>query len=70
MNIAVKEAPRGRTKNKTTKEARRLGISKPQLLFLYHTGVVPGVRVSERIILFDPDEVDEALREHSLNQKM
>jgi hypothetical protein len=61
--------PVGRAKNKTEEEARRLAISKPQLLSLYHAGVVPGIRVSERIILFDPVEVDAALKQNSLNQR-
>jgi hypothetical protein len=68
MSTTLKE-PRGRAKNKTEEEAQRLAISKPQLLSLYHAGVVPGIRVSERIILFDPVEVDAALKQHSFDQK-
>ena len=68
MSTAIKE-PRGRAKNKTEEEASRLGISKPQLLCLFHAGVIPGMRISERIILFDPEEVDAALKDHTRNQK-
>jgi hypothetical protein len=67
MTTVTKE-PVGRVKNKTEEEARRLAISKPQLLALFHAGVVPGMRISERIILFDPNEVDEALSQHAINQ--
>jgi hypothetical protein len=68
MSTTLKE-PVGRVKNKTEEEARRLAISKSQLLALYHAGVVPGIRVSERIILFDPVEVDDALKQHPFDPK-
>jgi hypothetical protein len=61
--------PHGGAKNKTEAEAQRLAISKTQLLALYHSGVIPAIRVSERIILFDPIEVDTALQQHALDQK-
>ena len=60
--------PRGRLKNKTEGEAERLNISKAELLDLYHKGIVPGVRVSERIILFDPIETDRALSDYATKQ--
>ena len=68
MSATLNE-PRGRAKNKTEEEAQRLAISKPQLLSLYHAGVIPGIRVSERIILFDPIEVDAALKQLSFDPK-
>lgn len=64
------QTPYGRPKNKTEQEARRLSISTAQLLQLFHQGVVPGVVVSDRIILFDPEKTDKALeRHHALNQE-
>ena len=68
MSTTLKE-PRGRAKNKTEEEAQRLAISKTQLLTLYYSGIIPAIRVSERIILFDPIEVDTALQQHALDQK-
>ena len=64
------QTPYGRPKNKTEQEARRLSVSTAQLLQLFHQGVVPGVVVSDRIILFDPETTDKALeRHHALNQE-
>jgi hypothetical protein len=55
------KAPYGKPKNKTAEEARRLSISEAMLLSLYNKGIIPGLRVSDRIILFDPELTDAAL---------
>jgi hypothetical protein len=58
-------------KNRTADEALRLGISEEMLLDLHRKGVIPGVRVTKRIILFDPIAVDAALSrigDHSLSE--
>jgi hypothetical protein len=59
------KAPHGKPKNKTADEARRLSISESMLLSLYNKGIIPGLRVSDRIILFDPEQVDAALTARS-----
>ena len=60
MNTEPK-SPRGRLKNKTAEEAKRLAISESLLLSLFNKGIIPGTRVTDRVILFDPIEVDAAL---------
>ena len=61
----AEKVPHGQCKNKTEEEARRLGISKAQLLSYYHEGIVPGTWVSDRIILFTPEVTDIALAIHA-----
>ena len=51
----------GPPKNRTAEEAKRLSISQDLLLNLYTKGIIPGVRLSKRIVLFDPVKVDGAL---------
>jgi hypothetical protein len=56
---------KGTGKNRSQQEAERLGISEQSLMLLYKKGIVPAIRVSARIILFDPVVTDEALAAHA-----
>jgi hypothetical protein len=56
---------KGAGKNRSQQEAERLGISEQSLMLLYKKGIVPAIRVSARIILFDPAATDEALAAHA-----
>lgn len=63
MNAIAPTAPTGQL-NKAPTEARRLGLSLAQLRSLHRSGVIPGVRVSERVLLFNSALVDAALEKH------
>ena len=54
----------GPAKNRTAEEARRLSISEDTLLELWNRGIVPGIKIGHRAILFDPLEVDATLKKH------
>ena len=57
---------KGTGKNRSLQEAERLGISE-QLASRCFTkkGIIPAIRVSARILLFDPAVTDEALAAHA-----
>ncbi len=48
--------------HRTRAEALRLGISEEKLIHLAKTGVIPATRLGSRSWIFDPVEVDEALK--------
>jgi hypothetical protein len=54
----------GPAKNRTAEEARRLSISEDTLLELWNRGIIPGIKIGHRAILFDPLEVDLTLEKH------
>jgi len=54
----------GPAKNRTAEEARRLSISEDTLLELWNRGIIPGIKIGHRAILFDPFEVDATLEKH------
>jgi hypothetical protein len=56
---------KGTGKNRSQQEAERLGISETSLTLLYKKGIIPAIRVSARILLFDPAATDEALAAHA-----
>ena len=56
--------PYGNPKNRPAEEAKRLSISEDLLIGLFQKGIIPGIKISHRCILFDPVEVDAALKEH------
>jgi hypothetical protein len=56
---------KGTGKNRSLQEAERLGISEQSLTLLYKKGIIPAIRVSARILLFDPVVTDEALAAHA-----
>jgi hypothetical protein len=47
--------------SETATEAKRLGICEKELLTLAHRGVIPFIRITPKLILFNPAEVDKAL---------
>jgi hypothetical protein len=53
----------GKQKNRTAIEAKRLSISVDLLRDLFHAGIVPGLKISPKVILFNPIETDRALKE-------
>jgi len=61
--MKIKEAPHGRQKNRTRQEAQRLGISEDKLIALVKAGVIPCIQFNERLWIYDPGEVDDALKE-------
>jgi hypothetical protein len=63
MNSKVK-LPAGKRKNRPADEADRLSISEDLLFDLYSRGVIPGLKISRKVVLFDPDAVDAALEKH------
>jgi len=50
----------GKRKNRVPEEATRLGISQGALKKFARDGIIPFLRIG-KVILFDPDQVDEAL---------
>jgi hypothetical protein len=56
--------PHGKRWNRTLQEAQRLGMSEDRLIKFYNRGIVPGTKLSQRIVLFQPDEVDKALKRY------
>jgi hypothetical protein len=63
MNTAL-NTPYGKKWNRTIAEAKRLSISEDTLVDLFNQNLVPGMKIGPRIILFDPEQVDEALEKH------
>jgi len=57
----IKQPIAGPQKNTTASEAKRLCISQDLLLSLHSKGIIPGVRLSKRVVLFDPAKTDLAL---------
>ena len=45
--------------------ARNLGVKTATVLAWHRRGWIPGLRAGRRPVLFDPEEVREALRERS-----
>jgi excisionase family DNA binding protein len=58
------KVPYGNKWNRPDQEAERLSISKDLLLDWLHAGVIPGYKISKKVVLFDPEAVDAALRKH------
>jgi len=60
--IDINAPPHGPLKNRLRQEAKRLGINEDKLLALAKAGIIPGTCLGQRSWIFDPEEVDAALK--------
>ena len=60
--IDINAPPHGRLKNRLRQEAKRLGVNEDKLLALTKAGIIPGTCLGQRSWIYDPEEVDAALK--------